>query len=89
MSLWSQLQAQAEAQLEAQRKIVCPYCQTPGCVQVTQERRVKRKTATRILGAVATGGGSLAVTGVSKKGTVTVLSCSNCLMQWDAPLAKP
>lgn len=74
---------------EQRAKIICPYCQQPGHVTVAQERRVKRKTATRFLGAAVTMGGSLPLTGVSKKGTVTTLSCSNCGMKWDAPKAQP
>jgi hypothetical protein len=70
-------------------KIVCQFCQQPGHVTVHTERRAKRKTATRMLFGAATMGGSLAVTGVSKKGSVTVLTCGNCGMKWDAPKAQP
>lgn len=68
---------------EQQSKIVCQFCQETGCVTVGYERRAKRKTATRMLFGAATLGGSLAATGVSKKGTVTVLHCTNCGMKWD------
>lgn len=70
-------------------KIICQFCQERGQVTVRTERRAKRKTATRMLFGAATLGGSLAATGVSKKGTVTVLRCGNCGMSWDAPLGKP
>jgi hypothetical protein len=70
-------------------KIVCQFCQQAGGVSVRTEKRAKRKTATRMLFGAATMGGSLAATGVSKKGTVTVLRCSNCGMKWDAPKANP
>lgn len=70
-------------------KIVCQFCQEAGGVTVRRTRRVKRKTGMRIFGAVATMGATLPVAGVSKKGTVTELHCSNCGMSWDAPLAKP
>jgi hypothetical protein len=64
-------------------QIVCQFCQQSGCVTARKVQRVKRKTATRIIGGVATMGGSLALTGVSKKGVVTEMSCSNCGMTWD------
>lgn len=70
-------------------KIVCQFCQEAGHVTVRTERRAKRKTATRMLFGAATMGGSLAATGVSKKGTVTVLHCKNCGMTWDAPKSQP
>lgn len=70
-------------------RIVCQFCQQAGQVTVRTERRAKRKTATRLFGAVVTMGGSLPVTGVSKKGTVTVLTCGNCGMSWDAPKVNP
>lgn len=69
---------------EQQAKIVCQFCQETGQVTVRVEKRAKRKTATRMLFGVATMGGSLAATGVSKKGRVTVLHCKNCGMTWDA-----
>lgn len=81
--------ARLQKAAEQKARIICPYCQTAGNVTVGQERRVKRKTATRILGAAVTMGASLPVTGVSKKGTVTTLWCSNCGMKWDAPKAQP
>lgn len=65
-------------------KIVCQFCTETGQVHVRSEKRAKRKTATRMLFGAATMGGSLAVTGVSKKGTFTVLHCKNCGMSWDA-----
>lgn len=74
---------------EQQARIVCQFCQQAGGVTVRNERRAKRKTATRIGFGVMTLGGSLGATGVSKKGTVTVLSCSSCGMKWDAPKAQP
>ena len=64
-------------------QLVCPHCQTRGQVSVWTERRAKRKTATRITGAVLTAGGSLPATGVSKKGTVQVMHCAHCDMTWD------
>ena len=64
-------------------QIVCQFCQEQGCVTARKVPRVKRKTATRIVGGIATMGGSLALTGVSKKGVVIELSCSNCGMSWD------
>lgn len=70
-------------------KIVCQFCQQAGQVSVRTEKRAKRKTATRMLFGAATMGGSLAATGVSKKGRVTVLSCGNCGMEWDAPKSQP
>jgi transcription elongation factor Elf1 len=70
-------------------KIVCQFCQQPGHVKVRTEKRAKRKTATRLFGAAVTLGGSAMVTGVSKKGRVTVLHCGNCGMEWDAPKAQP
>lgn len=70
-------------------QIVCQFCQQAGGVTVRSEKRAKRKTATRMGLGVLTLGGSLGATGVSKKGRVTVLSCSNCGMQWDAPKAQP
>lgn len=65
-------------------KVVCQFCTEAGQVHVRVEKRAKRKTATRMLFGAATMGGSLAVTGVSKKGKHTVLHCKNCGMEWDA-----
>lgn len=78
-----------ETDADRQAKIVCQFCQERGGVTAKQVKRAKRKSATRILGAVVTAGGSLGVGGITKKGWVTELSCSNCGMKWDAPLAKP
>lgn len=75
----------ASALEQQQAKIVCQFCQQAGGVTVGRVRRAKRKTFTRLAGAVVTAGGSLPLTGVSKKGTVTQLHCSNCGMTWDAP----
>lgn len=79
----------AAAKKSGPKAIVCQFCHTAGGVTVRRERRAKRKTATRIGFGVLTLGGSIPATGVSKKGTVTVLSCSNCGMAWDAPKAQP
>lgn len=68
---------------EQRGQIVCQFCGERGCVTARRVARVKRKTATRIAGAVVTMGGSALLTGVSKKGAVTELSCSNCGMSWD------
>lgn len=78
-----------QVQAEQQAKIVCQFCQQVGSVTARRVKRRKRTSATRVVGGVMTMGGSLGVTGVSKKGTVTELHCSNCGMTWDAPLAKP
>lgn len=75
--------AEADAERAKQAKIVCPHCQTAGHVTFREVKRKKRVTATRLLGAAVTAGGSLAVTGVSKKGYVNEMSCSNCGVTWD------
>lgn len=72
-----------------QAQIMCPHCQVRGQVTKRFERRAKRKTATRVLGATATLGASLPLAGVSKKGTVQVMSCGNCGMTWDIENARP
>lgn len=62
---------------------MCQFCQESGHVTARTARRVKRKTATRILGATVTLGATLPLVGVSKKGSVTEMHCSNCGMTWD------
>lgn len=73
----------ADERVEAQKKIVCQFCQEPGGVTVRHFKKDKRLSATRLLGGMVTMGASVAVVGVTKKGHVTRLTCDNCKMTWD------
>lgn len=73
----------ADEEREAHKKIVCQFCQETGHVTVQRFKKDKRLSATRTLTGMATLGASAMVVGVTKKGWVTRLSCSNCGMTWD------
>lgn len=73
----------ADEEAEAQAKIVCQFCHEAGHVTVRRFKKDKRLSATRLVGGIATAGGSWAVAGVTKKGWITRLTCSNCGMTWD------
>lgn len=63
-------------------QIVCPHCQVRGQVQtkpVTIKHGISGGKATA---AVLTGGYSLLATGLSRKGTATQATCSNCRVTW-------
>lgn len=68
---------------DAQSKLVCKFCHESGCVTARRVKRAKRLSATRIVGGIASAGGTVAATGVSKKKVVMEMRCSNCNMSWD------
>lgn len=74
--------AQRATAASQQAKLVCPHCQTAGGVtkrEVTQKKGISGGKAT---GAVLTGGASVLATGLSRKEGASLLSCSNCGMEW-------
>lgn len=74
---------------EQQAQIVCPHCQTRGCVKAMTYKHKGRLSATRIGLTVASLGGTTLATGVRKGNKATRLSCANCGMEWstDQPWA--
>lgn len=62
--------------------LVCPHCQSKGCVRVkavTQKLGVSGGKATA---AILTGGLSLLATGLSRKAKFTQAHCQNCNSSW-------
>lgn len=68
---------------DAQSRLVCKFCNQSGCVTARRVKRDKRPSATRILGGIASAGGTVAAFGVTKKRNVMEMRCSNCNMSWD------
>lgn len=74
---------QREAKAEAEKKIVCPHCQTAGQVTTVMVKKKHGISGGKATGAILTGGVSLLATGLARKGWVTKLHCANCLMDWE------
>lgn len=76
-------QAIAARRAEAQARIVCHFCHQPGGVTAQVMQKKAGISGGKATGAILTGGFSLVATGLSRKATVTRLTCSNCQMHWD------
>lgn len=64
-------------------KIVCPHCQTAGHITIRLVSRKKGVSGGKATGALATGGASMFLTGLSRKENARHLTCGNCKMEWD------
>lgn len=71
---------QRQAREEGQKKIKCQFCQETGFVTIAIVPRKKGISGTKATGAVLTGGMSVILTGLSQRGQVAQLTCSNCSM---------
>lgn len=64
-------------------KLVCPYCQTNGCVSTERVKvSVSGVTRAKATAALFTGGLSLLIGGLTDKERITRASCSNCGVSW-------
>lgn len=63
--------------------IVCKHCGTKGTVKTRQMPRKKGISGGKATGALMTGGLSMGLTGLSRKQTVTEMTCTNCKTVWD------
>lgn len=63
--------------------IVCKHCNTKGVVKTRPMVRKRGISGGKATGAVLTGGLSAAATGLSRKQTVTEMTCTNCGTVWD------
>lgn len=75
--------SQKEEAKKRQAQLVCPHCQSVGTVTSRAVVRKQGVSGGKATGAVMTGGASLFATGLSRKGTVTRMTCSNCGTDWD------
>jgi hypothetical protein len=76
-------EATARARAEAQARIVCQFCGEAGHVTARMVQRKHGVSGGKATAALLTGGVSLVAVGLSRKGYVTRLTCSNCRMSWD------
>jgi hypothetical protein len=76
--------AQALTRAEAQKLIICQYCQQAGGVTVRNIQQKQGVSGGKATSALLTGGVSLFAVGLSKKGMVNELTCSKCSMKWHA-----
>lgn len=76
--------AAMDAQRAAQARIVCQFCSEAGHVTTRMVQRKKGISGGKATGALLTGGVSLVAVGLSRKGWVTILTCGNCRMTWEA-----
>lgn len=75
---------EAMTRAEAQKLIICNYCQQSGGVTVRNIQQKQGVSGGKATSALLTGGVSLFAVGLSKKGMVNELTCSNCRMTWHA-----
>ena len=76
-------QAKRAERARQDAQLVCPHCQTAGCVRSDVVTRKKGISGGKATGAVLTGGVSMLATGLSRKEPATRMRCSNCGTQWD------
>lgn len=62
--------------------LICPHCQTKGRVRTKWVDEAAGISGPKAIGAAATGGLSLLVTGISRKRQVTRAHCGNCTSTW-------
>jgi hypothetical protein len=62
--------------------LVCPHCQTKGCVRTERIKRKQGISGGKATAAIFTGGLSLLITGLSKKNMITEAQCSRCGTIW-------
>lgn len=72
-----------DAKREAEARIICPHCGERGHVTTRMVQRKHGISGGKATAGILTGGVSLLAVGLSRKGWTTVLSCSNCRMNWD------
>lgn len=81
---WKRLLGTEHPQSEGDTRIVCPYCQRQGDVVTFRGREKQGFSPGKVVAAICTLGFTLLLTGLARKGDVTVLECRNCGMTWDA-----
>ena len=74
--------AQRQSAVQQQAKLVCPHCQAAGGVTRRVVQKKKGISGGKATAALFTGGASMLATGLSRKEGASVLSCSNCGMEW-------
>lgn len=62
--------------------LLCPHCQARGHVRAKQVEEVAGISGPKAVGAIATGGLSALVTGVSRRRPVTKARCGRCTSTW-------
>ena len=76
--------ADARAERDRQRQALkCPHCGVSGQVTTRSVNRKQGISGGKATGAVLTGGASLFATGLSRKQSMTRMSCGNCGTGWD------
>lgn len=68
---------------ERQARLVCRHCRAVGQVTSQVVRRKRGISGGKATGAVLTAGVSMLATGLSRKQTVTHMTCSSCGTGWD------
>lgn len=63
--------------------MICPHCQTRGCIRAKRISRKKGISGAKATGALLTGGLSVLATGLSRKERCTQAHCGNCGSTWD------
>lgn len=76
--IWSKQNAKRWAATPPDPNIVCQHCGTRGVVKVRRVNQRKGISGAKATGAVLTGGLSTAATGLSRKETVTEMTCTKC-----------
>lgn len=74
--------AQSLSHGEVNPQVRCPHCDTAGHVRVQYVKTKQGISGGKATGAILTGGASLWVTGLSRKGYVTRMHCGNCTVNW-------
>jgi hypothetical protein len=62
--------------------MICPHCQTRGCVTAVSIRRKVGISGGKATAALLTGGVSLLATGLSRKEAATRARCNHCGATW-------
>ncbi len=78
---WQQKLDQHDAS-PGRHQLICPHCQVRGRVTSKRVRAKRGISGGKATGAVLTGGLSMLATGLSRKESVTEMSCGNCGTTW-------